>query len=187
MTGYIDAQVARALLGEQVAAAPALAGFLDGYADEFLRDLAGGASPGELVRGVPETLSDCAAAGISLGLSTGNAARVARAKLTATGIERWFVFDPRAGFGDLADDRRGVAAAGVAGLAVTPSPTVWLIGDTPADMLAARAIGLTAVGVLTGAADARALRDAGANAILDSAAGVAALALAAPVELRPSE
>ena len=44
----------------------------------------------------------------------------------------------------------------------------WYVGDATWDMLAARAAAMVAIGVPTGAVDARALREAGADAAVDS-------------------
>lgn len=53
----------------------------------------------------------------------------------------------------------------------TPPGATWYVGDSTWDMLAARAAGMHAIGVLAGAAvDADALRDAGAHRILSTLA-----------------
>ena len=52
---------------------------------------------------------------------------------------------------------------------VTPS-RVWAVGDTRADMLAAKAARVCAVGVLTGYGDEQGLKDAGADCVVESVA-----------------
>ncbi len=59
-----------------------------------------------------------------------------------------------------------------------------MVGDTPEDMAAGRAAGALAVGVTTGHHDARALRDAGADAVLPGLAGLPEL-LAGPGAAAP--
>ena len=49
-----------------------------------------------------------------------------------------------------------------------PAPACWYVGDATWDMLAARSAPMVAVGVPTGAVDAGALREAGADAAVDS-------------------
>jgi len=178
VAGYVDAQVVRALLPGPVDPAD-LADVMDAYAERFERGLAGRTySAGRVVAHAPETLDALAAAGLRLGLSTGNAARVARAKLAAhlappAGFAA-DAFSADRGFGDRAADRRGVAAAGLRALAL-PADVVALVGDTTGDMDAAAAHGITGIGVLTGAASAAELRAAGAAHVVPSIADVPAL------------
>lgn len=123
-----------------------------------------GAPAGTLVPGAAEALERLAEAGVALGLSTGNAAAIAQAKLAALGIAHYFSFDPTAGFGDLHADRVAVAAAAVA--ALPEARTVYLVGDTVADMKAAVANGAHGVGVCTGAETGPSLSEAGAGTVL---------------------
>lgn len=55
-------------------------------------------------------------------------------------------------------------------LGIVDAATVWAVGDTAADMRAARAARVSAVGVLTGYGDADELREAGADAVVSSVA-----------------
>jgi HAD superfamily hydrolase (TIGR01509 family) len=57
-----------------------------------------------------------------------------------------------------------LAAAGQLGL---PPGSCWYVGDSPADMGAAHAAGMPAIGVPTGAVDGQALQDAGATAVVE--------------------
>ena len=60
-----------------------------------------------------------------------------------------------------------------------PNSDIYVVGDTPLDIEAAHAVGCTAVGVATGKYDAEALREAGADHVLDDARGGASAHLAA--------
>ena len=95
---------------------------------------------------------------VSVGLLTGNIAEGARAKLSHYAIFDRFHFG---GFGDDFFDRDDIAAAAFEAAAsyvrqnhnhkLEPQRVV-VIGDTPADVKCARAIGAIAVGVATGGA-----------------------------------
>jgi phosphoglycolate phosphatase-like HAD superfamily hydrolase len=172
VTGFVDAQVARVLLGDAVSPLARLHDFVNQYSTRFEADLAAGASAGDVVPGTGDCLATLAAAGVRLALGTGNASRVASAKLAAHGLGRWFEFDRDAGFGDWRADRGSVAAAAVRSLRATAGPSTWLVGDTAADVAAAKALGLTAVGVLSGAAGAGELAAAGADLVLASVSGL---------------
>jgi phosphoglycolate phosphatase-like HAD superfamily hydrolase len=117
----------------------------------------------------------------AVGLGTGNVARGARIKLESVGIWERFAFG---GFGCDAEPRHEVLAAGVrrgaARLAVeVEACRVVVIGDTPRDVEAARAIGAQCLAVSTGFASASTLREAGATWVvgrLDDAAAMRAIA-----------
>jgi phosphoglycolate phosphatase len=49
-----------------------------------------------------------------------------------------------------------------------PNQQIYVIGDTPLDIQAAHAVGCTAVAVATGHFDAAALREAGADHVLET-------------------
>jgi phosphoglycolate phosphatase len=49
-----------------------------------------------------------------------------------------------------------------------PNSDIYVIGDTPLDIEAAHAVGCTAVAVATGKYDRQALREAGADHVLDT-------------------
>jgi len=93
---------------------------------------------------------------VLVGLLTGNIAEGARVKLSHYDLHHHFDFG---GYGDVHVDRNQVAHQALeSALAhhaeVTSSPDgdaqVWVIGDTPLDIAAARAIGARAVAVVTG-------------------------------------
>jgi len=87
-----------------------------------------------------------------VGLLTGNYRRGADAKLTHYGLDRFFRFG---GFGDRHLHRNDVArdalqdACRFLNVQIDPEH-VWVIGDTPADIECARAIGARVIAVCTG-------------------------------------
>jgi phosphoglycolate phosphatase len=106
---------------------------------------------------------------VVLGLVTGNAASTAPIKLRVAG------FDPTlftvGAFGDESPDRaeitrRAWERAGQALGAPVPQECTVVVGDTPADVRAARAIGAVAVAVLTGFATESAVRASEPDVVL---------------------
>jgi phosphoglycolate phosphatase len=113
----------------------------------------------------------------AVGLGTGNIREGARVKLSKVGIYERFAFG---GFGCDHEDRgellrigaeRGAAALGVARAACR----VVVIGDTPKDVAAARAIGATSVAVATGSFSPAELTAAGATHVFRDLTDPAAL------------
>lgn len=109
---------------------------------------------------------------VLLGLATGNIEGVARQKLQALQLDRFFQ-DAPAGYGDFALHRHELVADALhragwidpqTGQAARPMDRVFLIGDTSGDIEAARKIGLRAVGISSGGYGLRELRSAGAEA-----------------------
>lgn len=124
--------------------------FLTGYFQRLPETLA--QRPGGVLPGVPELLQRLAQRDdVALGLLTGNFAEGARVKLEHYGLSSHFEFGS---YGDAHSDRDDVARhawqtvqdryPGVA------CEQVWVIGDTPADIRCARAIGAKAFAVATG-------------------------------------
>lgn len=108
-----------------------------------------------------------------LGLVTGNGRRCAHLKLEHAGLDPG-IFDV-GGYGDEHHDRdhlahlaRARAEAGHGGA----FDVTYLVGDTPNDIRAARAIGAVAVGVTTGHFNRAALLSAGAHIVVDSLAAL---------------
>jgi phosphoglycolate phosphatase len=103
-----------------------------------------------------------------LALLTGNYEEAARAKLAYFDLWRYF----RCGaFGDDAPDRNGLLPRAMAkirecGGPVVPPHDVVVIGDTPLDVACAAASGARSVAVATGGFDVDALREAGADVVL---------------------
>ena len=117
----------------------------------------------------------------AVGLGTGNVERGARAKLRHGALDERFAFG---GFGCDAEDRTELLHRGAErGAAILGVPVdevrVVIVGDTPRDVAAARELGAEIVAVATGAFDAEALREAGAERVfrrLDDAEALEALA-----------
>jgi phosphoglycolate phosphatase-like HAD superfamily hydrolase len=170
VAGFIDAQcfrfLARSVLRSNSAIELALESFLDAYADEYETLLSGGTTAGLLLPGAETVLHDLIAADVPIRLATGNASRIARAKLTTLGVGQLFRFDASLGFGDRHRDRTVVVKAATADL-VDRSSAV-MVGDSTADVRAASLNGLLGIGVSTGASDGSELRHAGATAVIDS-------------------
>ena len=117
---------------------------------EELRELLQ-ANPGKEIAGARRFLKHLAAEGTALGLVTGNIRACAYLKLGSVGFDRFFGFG---GFGDDHADRAQIArsalaAAQAAGVEVAAG-AVCLVGDTPYDVAAGRALGIPVIGVATG-------------------------------------
>jgi len=101
--------------------------------------------------GVGGVLSRLERRGIPAGLVTGNLSRIGWKKMERAGLKHFFRFGA---FAELATDRAGLVrialrhARGSGWL--NGSTRVWLVGDHPNDILAARANGVRSVAVATG-------------------------------------
>ena len=135
-------------------------------------------APLEIYPGVRDLLGAIEAAPDMLpGLVTGNTEACARIKLEQFQIHGHFVLGA---FGHEHADRQQIAALAVKRARQTLRPgqsfrAVCLIGDTPNDIQAARAVGARSLAVATGAHCARELRDAGADMVLDDLSDTAAV------------
>jgi phosphoglycolate phosphatase-like HAD superfamily hydrolase len=120
--------------------------------------------------GVPERLRQLSRDGHLLGIITGNGDGAAFIKLTRGDLSRWFSFGAYASAGlDRAGIVRQAVQRGEAMLGQdVPNTEIYVIGDTPLDVQAAHAAGCTAVGVATGHFDAAALREAGADHVVET-------------------
>lgn len=129
-----------------------------------LRAKGGGPLPG-----VGALLDALAAEGAPVGLATGNMRRGAQAKLGHFGLWERFA---AGGFGDETPDRAEVVRSAIVNLAAAaghdPDPAACVvIGDTPLDVAAAHAAGARAMAVATGSYTVEALRESGAQYVLD--------------------
>jgi phosphoglycolate phosphatase-like HAD superfamily hydrolase len=157
-------------------------GAIDAFREAYVRHLAAeivkpAAGPFGLLPGVEALLDrlDTAAPGVPRGLLTGNFQRGAAIKLGHFDLWDRFAFGA---FGDDHLDRRDLVPLACrrcheAGLEVTPARLV-IIGDTPLDVDCAHAHGALAVGVATGHYGMDALRDAGADVVVETLERLAA-------------
>jgi phosphoglycolate phosphatase-like HAD superfamily hydrolase len=100
--------------------------------------------------GVELLLSSISAAGVLAGLGTGNVEKGARIKLERASLNPRFTFG---GFGDDAEERGAILRCGLQRaerILGRPAREVWVIGDTPRDLAAGRAIGAKVALVATG-------------------------------------
>lgn len=102
---------------------------------------------------------------VVLGLCTGNLARGAELKLTATGLWERFRFG---GYGSDAEARPEIVRAAWARAQEHGATEGLVIGDTPRDILAAHEAGLPACGVATGRWTLHQLADHGAECVIES-------------------
>src|SRR5215217_5722254 len=120
--------------------------------------------------GVPERLRQLSREGHLLGIITGNGDGAAYIKLARGDLMRWFSFGAYATAGV---DRAGIVRRAVERGEATlgrnvPNSEIFVIGDTPRDIEAAHAVDCTAIAVATGHHDADALREAGADHVLET-------------------
>ena len=120
--------------------------------------------------GVPERLRQLSRDGHLLGLITGNGDGAAHIKLARGDLNRWFTFGAYASAGV---DRAGIVRRAVErGEAMfgrdVPNTQIYVVGDTPLDISAAHAVGCTAIAVATGRYDSAALREAGADSVVET-------------------
>lgn len=131
-----------------------------------------------VLEGVEVALDACAArAGVAIGLGTGNVRRGAEVKLGRAKLFERFAFG---GFGCDAEDRAELLRAGASRGAthlgrVLEACRVVVIGDTPKDIAAARAIGAHCVAVATGHYTAAELAAHGPECVVESLAAPGAL------------
>lgn len=120
---------------------------------------------GRLMPGVPALLRALRETeGVRLGLATGNLRRGAMMKLEHYGIRPFF---RSGGFGDDSERRSEVVALAIRRLGGRPGGRnpVYVVGDTPLDVEAAKANRALAVGVTTGSSSAEELARAGADIV----------------------
>lgn len=151
--------------------------FIDGFVPRLREALP--KCTGNVLPGVVELLDSLAAVDrVLIGLLTGNVAAGAHAKLSHFDLYDRFLFG---GFGDVYTTRDEIAGAALAAARdyaanVINKPLsegeVIVIGDTPADIQCARAIGAWAVAVATGGATYQDLASAGPDLLLENLSDV---------------
>lgn len=99
-----------------------------------------------------------------LGIVTGNIEATAWAKLHHAGIAHYFEFG---GFGCTHADRSEIARQALKASGVERPDKIFLIGDTPSDISAAKVNGFTAIAVATGGFDFQALEQSGADFVFE--------------------
>lgn len=170
--GETDPQVARATFRAVLDREPTLDELSRLYA-AYLRHLAGEiwASESYLVLpGAQETLVRLGDAGVVLGLVSGAMEGAARTKLVPGNLNRFFVFGA---YGSDSPDRAELTQIGIArasslhGRQLDPDE-VYVVGDTPLDIAAAKKGGAVAVGVASGHYPAEQLAKAEADFVLAS-------------------
>jgi phosphoglycolate phosphatase-like HAD superfamily hydrolase len=133
-------------------------------------------APGfRVLPGADQTLRALAARATPYGLCTGNVAAGARLKLRRGGLDGHFDWSSAGphGFAEDGEARELLVAAAVARVSarlarpVRPAE-VLIVGDTPRDVSAARAVGCAVLGVATGNFDAAALAACGPDAVAET-------------------
>lgn len=140
---------------------------------EYLRYLGGEIWASESYRVLPgaqDTLVGLGDAGVVLGLVSGAMEGAARTKLVPGNLNRFFVFGA---YGSDSPDRAqlthvGITKASALHGAPLDSQEVYVVGDTPLDIAAAKQGGAVAVGVASGHYSAEQLAQADADFVLTS-------------------
>jgi phosphoglycolate phosphatase-like HAD superfamily hydrolase len=137
---------------------------------EYLPEAVAESKGYRVLPGVPERLRQLSRDGHLLGIITGNGDGAAHIKLARGDLNRWFTFGAYASANLVrADIVRQAVARGEAMLGGdVPNTEIFVVGDTPLDIEAAHAAGCTAIGVATGRHDAAALREAGADHVVET-------------------
>jgi len=150
---------------------------IDAYLERLPCELQEG--PPRILPGVVATLDAVAELGsVAVGLGTGNVETGARTKLRAAALDDRFAFG---GFGSDHELRAELLRVGVKrGAARLGRPVedcqVLVVGDTPRDVAAARAIGASCLAVASSHYDAEALQDADPALVVADLLDPAALA-----------
>jgi len=121
----------------------------------------------QVLGGVEELLKELKEENILLGLTTGNLEPIAHAKLGRVGLDRYFPFG---GFGSDSMDRPGLvekALERARELYGFRGDRIFVIGDTPRDVEAAKPFQLITLAVATGRYSSQDLEKTGADYVLE--------------------
>ena len=121
----------------------------------------------EVLEGVKELLENLQRAGIPMGLVTGNMEAIAWLKLEKIGLNKYFHFG---GFGDKIVKRSGLVKNAIKAseqtLGKLDNGKIFLIGDTPRDIVGGQKVGVRTIGVATGDFSVEDLAEAGADFVV---------------------
>ncbi len=124
-----------------------------------------------MLPGADQCLADLGAAGVLLGLVSGAMEGAARTKLIPANLNRFFIFGA---YGSDSPDRAeltGIAIEKATRLHARLTPAqVFVVGDTPHDVVATRVAGAVSVGVASGRYSVDELIEAGADHVLGTLA-----------------
>ena len=143
--------------------------FLRAYVRHLPRSL--NSQEGRILPGVGALLDELTALEtVALGLLTGNYQVGAQLKLQHYSIDHHFAFG---GFGDVHESRDDVARIALRSAEEhlersIETRTVWVVGDTPADIQCGRAINANVVAVATGIFSAQELQAAGPDLLFEN-------------------
>jgi phosphoglycolate phosphatase-like HAD superfamily hydrolase len=170
--GETDPVVARSTFRGAVGREPSeseLARLFGAYLYRLSAEVA--SSPGyRVLDGVVECLTSLSVAGVLLGITSGAMEGAARVKLSRGDLNRFFVLG---GYGSDSPDRTELTKVAISKASMlhghdVPPTHVFVVGDTPRDVQAARAAGAVSVGVASGRYSVDELTAAGADHVLAS-------------------
>jgi phosphoglycolate phosphatase len=172
--GETDPFVARATFQAAIGRAPSLDELARLYTAYLLRlsDELEDATGYRVLDGVESTLRTLSDAGVALGIVSGAMEGAARMKLIPGDLNRFFVFGA---YGSDSPDRTKITVLAIhkaerlLGEEIHRAD-VFVVGDTPLDVLAATEAGATSVAVASGKYSVERLQDAGADHVLPSLA-----------------
>ncbi len=169
--GQTDPQVARETFRGALGRDPEQDELSNLYAQYllFLADDIWSSASYHVLAGVERTLVRLGGAGAMTGLVSGALEGAARIKLTPANLNRYFVFGA---YGTDSPDRAELTSLAIDKATrlhpqLTPAG-VYVVGDTPLDIAAARAAGAVSVGVASGSYSTDQLSAAGADHVMGS-------------------
>jgi phosphoglycolate phosphatase-like HAD superfamily hydrolase len=172
-SGKTDPQIARELLAGAGLGHDEIDRGLPILFSAYLRELEARLPdvPVEVLPGIPRLIEALMASGdVALGLVTGNIARGADLKLDSARLRGPFHVGGFGSDSEVRDDLPPVALerARSRWAVEFSAERVWIVGDTPRDVGCARAHGLRSLAVATGHFTSGALREAGAERVMET-------------------